>query len=255
MPAAMFQDTRPADLGADGGADPFSDFRVGDPRERLRLLRDLRDAATPVNLNAADGSALAVTLWTVDEHLGRLNFACQTGLPQIDRIVDADEAVAVAYLESVKLQFDLSGFTVVRGQGSAALQCALPRDIYRFQRRSAYRVRPRGHQVPVVALRHPALPEMLLTLRVLDLSIGGCALWLPADVPPLQAGTRIGGVTVALDAESRFEAAVTQQHVSGQGGGGARLGCEWQNLAPAAERLLQRWIDRSQQRSRLLSLR
>ncbi len=251
----MFQDTRPAELGPDSGPDPWGDFRVGDPRERLRLLRDLRDGGTPINLNAPDGSALAVTLWTVDEQHGRLNFATQTGLPQVDRLIDADEAVAVAYLESVKLQFDLSGFTLVRGQGSAALQCGQPREIYRFQRRGAYRVRPRGHQVPVVTLRHPALPEMLLTLRVLDLSIGGCALWLPQDVPALQAGTRLSSVTVALDIESSFEVGLGLQHVSAQGEGGARLGCEWQNLSPPAERLLQRWIDRSQQRSRLLTLR
>lgn len=251
----MFQDTRPADLGAESGTDPWGDFRVGDPRERLRLLRDLRDGGTPINLNAPDGGALAVTLWTVDEQLGRLNFATQTSVPQVDRLIDADEAVAVAYLESVKLQFDLSGFTMVRGQGSAALQCALPREIYRFQRRSAYRVRPRGHQVPAVSLRHPALPEMQLNLRVLDLSIGGCALWLPQDVPSLQAGTRFATVTVALDAEARFEVGLSLQHVSAQGEGGARLGCEWQGLSSAAERLLQRWIDRSQQRSRLLTLR
>lgn len=251
----MFQDTRPAELGPDAGPDPWGEFRVGDPRERLRLLRDLRDATTPINLNAPDGSALAVTLWAVDDQLGRLNFATQTGLPQIDRLLDADEAVAVAYLESVKLQFDLLGFTLVRGHASAALQCAMPREIYRFQRRSAYRVRPRGHQVPAAALRHPALPEMQLTLRVLDLSIGGCALWLPQDVPPLQAGTQIGGAILALDAETRFETGLVLQHVSAQSEGGARLGCEWRGLSAAAERVLQRWIDRSQQRTRLLSLR
>ncbi len=252
--AATFQDTRPAELDAEGGADPWGPFRVSDARERLRLLRDLRDSSVPLNLNAPDGGAVAVTLWAVDADTGRLSFNTQTGLPQVDRLIDADEAVAVAYLESVKLQFELTGFTMVRGLGSAALQCAVPREIYRFQRRAAYRVRPRGHQVPVVALRHPALPDMQLALRVLDLSIGGCALWLPHDVPPLQAGTVVAGLRVSLDAESHFEATLALQHVSVQGEGGARLGCEWQQLSPAAERLLQRWIDRSQQRSRLLSL-
>ena len=125
------------------------------------LRRDLRAGGTPINLNGPDGGALAVTLWTVDEQHGRLNFATQTGAPQVDRLIDADEAVAVAYLESVKLQFDLSGFTMVRGHGSAALQCALPREIYRFQRRSAYRVRPRDHHVPTATLRHPALRDMV----------------------------------------------------------------------------------------------
>lgn len=251
----MFQDTRPAELDASGDADAWAQFRVTHPQERVRLLRSLRDAATPVNLNAPDGSAVATTLWAVDADTGRLNFSAPTGLPQLERVVEADEAVAVAYLDSVKLQFDLHGLTLVRGAGSVSLHGRLPREIYRFQRRGAYRVRPRGHHVPTATLRHPALPEMQLSLRVLDLSIGGCALWLPRDVPPLQAGTQIAGVSLALDADTHFSAGITLQHVAGHGSdAGSRLGCEWRGLDPSAERALQRWIDRSQQRARLLTL-
>ena len=251
----MFQDTRPAELDPSGGTDAWAEFRVTHPQERVRLLRSLRDASVPVSLNTPDGTAVATTLWAVDTDQGRLNFSAPIGLPQIERLVEADEAVAVAYLDSIKLQFDLHGFTLVHGADSASLHCRVPREIYRFQRRGAYRVRPRGHHAPSASLRHPAMPDMTLALRVLDLSIGGCALWLPRDVPPLQAGTQIAGVMLALDADTHFTAAITLQHVSAHGGdGGARLGCEWRKLDPSAERSLQRWIDRSQQRARLLTL-
>jgi c-di-GMP-binding flagellar brake protein YcgR len=252
----MFQDTRPAELDGASGLDAWAEFRVTQPQERARLLRQLCDGQVPVNLNAPDGTALTVTLWAVDAAQGRINLSAEPGLPQLARIVDADEAVAVAYLESIKLQFDLHGFMLVRGTSSNALQCGLPREIYRFQRRNAYRVRPRGAHEPVARLRHPALPDMPLALRVLDVSIGGCALWLPHDVPPLQAGTRVGEMQLELDADTRFTAAMTLQHVSGQGHAeaGARLGCEWHQLPATAERLLQRWIDRTQQRRRLLAL-
>jgi c-di-GMP-binding flagellar brake protein YcgR len=252
----MFQDTRPAELDSASGLDAWAEFRVTHPQERARLLRQLCDGQVPVNLNAPDGTTLTVTLWAVDAAQGRINLSAEPGLPQLARIVEADEAVAVAYLESIKLQFDLHGFMLVRGTHSNALQCGLPREIYRFQRRNAYRVRPRGAHEPVARLRHPALPDMPLALRVLDVSIGGCALWLPHDVPPLQAGTRVGEMQLELDADTRFTAAMTLQHVSGQGQAeaGARLGCEWHQLPAAAERLLQRWIDRTQQRRRLLAL-
>jgi flagellar brake protein len=251
----MFQDTRPAELDASSGVDPWAEFRVTAPQERQRLLRALCDGQVPVNLNASDGSALAATLWAVDTAQNRLNFSAEPGTPQLPRIVEADEVVAVAYLESVKLQFDLQGFMLVRGAHSCALQCGLPREIYRFQRRNAFRVRPRGRHEPMASLRHPALPDMRISLRVLDVSIGGCALWLPNDVPPLQAGSQLGEIKVELDAETQFAAALTVQHVSAQGGNaGARLGCEWRPLSPGAERQLQRWIDRTQQRARLLSL-
>ena len=257
----MFCDTRPAELDSDGGTDAWAEFRVTQPRESLGLLRALRDGNVPVVLNAPDGSSMAVTLWAVDTGQGRLNFSVEAGAPQVASLVDADEAVAVAYLESVKLQFDLQDFMLVRGAQSSALQCRLPREIYRFQRRGAYRVRPRGGHGPQASLRHPGLPDMRLALRVMDVSIGGCALWLPHDVPPLQAGTLVADVQLELDAETRFAAAMRLQHVSSPSHGGeasneqgVRMGCEWQNLSPSAERVLQRWIDRTQRRRHLLTL-
>ena len=262
----MFEDTRPAQISTVGGSDPWAEFRVNHPHERLRLLRALRDGGTPVMLNAPCGLTLGTSLWAVDDQQQRLNFRAEPSAPQLEQLLQADEVVAVAYLQSVKLQFDLPAFTLVRGASSSALQCALPREIYRFQRRSAYRVRALERHEPAATLRHPAMPEMQLTLRVLDVSIGGCALWLPGDVPPLQAGTRIADVHVELDGETRFNAAMALQHVSASGAAvdgneeqpaahqGARLGCEWTGLGAGAGRVLQRWIDRAQQRDRLLTL-
>lgn len=254
----MFQDSRPAEHEPGNAIDLQAEFRVTLPAERLGLLRALCDSQSPVVLNAPDGCTLTATLWAVDMDRGRLNFSAEAGLPQVNGLVDADEAVAVAYLESIKLQFDVQDFMLVRGLDSSALQCGLPGVIYRFQRRNAFRVRPRERHQPLATLRHPALPDMQLGLRVLDVSIGGCALWLPHDVPPLQAGTLFNEVGVELDGETRFAAAMRLQHVSGQGSdgskGGVRLGCEWQGLPVAAERVLQRWIDRTQQRRRLLGL-
>jgi c-di-GMP-binding flagellar brake protein YcgR len=171
-------------------------------------------------------------------------------------MVEAEEAVAVAYLESVKLQFDLQALLLVHGSRGSSLQTAAPREIYRFQRRNAYRVRPSGRGDPRAVLRHPSLPDMQLALRVLDVSIGGCALWLPADVPPMQAGTEIHDVALELDGDTRLRAALLLQHVSSASGStaGVRLGCEWQTLDGAAQRALQRWIDTAQKRRRLLNL-
>lgn len=264
----MFQDTRPAELDASGGEDAWASFRVQHPQERTALLRQLRDGQVPVNLNGPDGSALTTLLWSLDANQGRMSFSASPGLPALDRLVEADEAVAVAYLDSVKLQFDVQHITLVRGAQAATLQCAMPSSIYRFQRRNAYRVRTDGRHGPAARLRHPSLPDMQLALRVLDVSIGGCALWCPNDVPPLQAGTRLGEVTVELGPDTRFQAGLNIQHVSGSGNGtsagsgpaegdrsgGVRLGCEWQQLGGQAERVLQRWIDQAQKRRRMLSL-
>ena len=252
----MFHDTRPAELDASGGEDPWAPFRVNHPQERLSLLRQLRDGQVAVILNGPDGAVLTSTLWSVDGPQGRLSFTADPGLPALGRLAEADEAVAVAYMDSVKLQFDLQGFMVVRGGQTCTLQCSPPQAIYRFQRRGAFRVRTPERQAPTAHLRHPSIPDMRLGLRVLDVSIGGCALWFPQDLPPLQAGTRIADVIVELDPDTRFTTALQLQHVTSLSAGdsGVRLGCEWKNLGGAAERVLQRWIDQTQKRRRLLTL-
>jgi c-di-GMP-binding flagellar brake protein YcgR len=251
----MFQDTRPANLDADGGEDSWGPFRVSHYQERLKLLRRLRDGHQPLVLSGPEGSSLAATLWSVDDTRRLLTFSAQDGLPALDRIVEADEGVAVAYMDSIKLQWDLGGLMLVHGPRQLSLQSHLPESIYRFQRRTAYRVRTSARHAPVVRLRHPAMPEMALKLRVLDLSLGGCALWCPSDVPQLEPGTRLGEVTVELDATTRFASAATLAHVSGLGlhDRGVRVGCEWQKLPPVAERALQRWIDAAQRHRRLMA--
>jgi flagellar brake protein len=248
----MFLDTQPASLGHDGEVDAWGAFRVYDPVERDALLRQLRDGSVPVNLNSPAGCSMVSALWSFDPAQGKLVFSASENDPQLQRLVESDEAVAVTYLDSVKLQFDVSALVLVRSARACALQARMPRDLYRFQRRSAYRVRTLERSAPTAKLRHPSMPEMSLALRVLDVSIGGCALLLPGDVPSLQVGLLLQGVPVELDVDTRFVAALRLQHMSSLRAGGTRIGCEWQQLDGTAQRALQRYIDQTQKRRRLL---
>ncbi len=256
----MYQDTRPADLDSQGDSDAWGEFRVSHPQECLALLRQLRDKTVPVMLNAPDGASMTTSLWSLDADQGKLNLSADPGHPMLARLVDANEVMAVAYLDSVKLQFDLQHLVLVRSANACALQGGLPRELYRFQRRSAFRVRLSERHAPTACFRHPSMPDMMLSLRVLDVSVGGCALWLPGDVPSLQPGTKLATVAVALDADTRFAASVTLAHVSsvsrgdGASAPGMRLGCAWKPLNSGAERTLQCWIDQAQKRRRTLVL-
>jgi flagellar brake protein len=251
----MFEDTRPAALDSHGNTDPYGEFRVTQAQERVAVLRQLRDSSAPVILSAPGGATVATTLWSLDAAADRLHFSAEPQHPHLARLLDAGEATAVSYLDSVKLQFDLQAPVLVRGLGTASLQCGFPRELYRFQRRGAYRVRAAQRHAPHAAFRHPSMPEMKLELRVIDVSVGGCALWLPQDVPALQAGTRLAEVSIWLEPMTQFRSALALQHVSDYypGDEGVRLGCEWQPLDGSAARVLQRWIDQSQKRHRLIT--
>jgi c-di-GMP-binding flagellar brake protein YcgR len=254
MAYPIFQDTQPASPGQGTDGQRWDDFRVDDPTELLRLLKLLRDGSVAVALSSPEGHAASSQLWSLDTARAQLSFSADGAGSALQGLAQADEAVAVAYLDSIKLQFDLHELMLVHDQRSCALRARMPTHLYRFQRRACYRVRTIERNAPQARLRHPSIPDMQLALRVLDVGAGGCALGLPDDVPALQPGSCLSGVRIELDGDTTFDATLRLQHVSAMQPGmpGRRLGCEFVDLGGLAQRALQRYIDRTQQRRRAL---
>lgn len=244
-----------ADIGLAPGR-TVEDFRCSDARAVHALLCELRDTAGPVVLGSADGSVLRATLWTVDLARRRVSFDVEATDPALPSLVVADECTAMAWLNAVRLQFDLGGLMLVHGPRGTALQATMPAELYRFQRRDAFRVALHASQATSVELRHPAIPDIRLSLRVLDLSTTGCALQLPPDMPPLPLGIELHGVLLELDARTTLPVMMRTLHASSAGAqaDGVRVGCEFLSLEPDTRRALQRHVDQLQRQRRLLAL-
>jgi c-di-GMP-binding flagellar brake protein YcgR len=240
-------------LAAEHGG--LEDFRISAPVEIQAVLKQLVDARVMLNLNGSDGTAYTTTLWTADAARGVISFAADAGSGPVQALIEADEAVVVAYVDNIKLQFDAQNFVLVRGDKTSVLNCSMPREVFRFQRRNGFRVRPLLRNAPMARLRHPMIPDMTLSLRVLDVSIGGCALFLPADVPLIDPGVVVNGVQIELDVDTRIMLSLRMQHVTcvNPDAQGVRLGCEIVNPASDVLRGLQRYIDQTQKRQRLLA--
>lgn len=236
--------------------DPLANFRSDHPGEVLALLRELRDRSTPVVLSAPDGGSIGASIGAVDEVRQRVAFEVESGDPRLPGLVEVDEVTVVGYLHAIKLQFELEDLVLVRGPRATILQARMPHHVYRFQRRTAYRVRTLEHGAPVARMRHPGMPDMEIALRIVDISIGGCALLLPEDVPPLQPGSEINRVTLELDTDTELQVGLRIQHATSMMSDvkGLQLGCEFLRGGDASERMLQRFIDQTQKRRRLLSL-
>lgn len=251
-------ETMPMPLDALGAAPGgLDDFRVTDPREIATMLRRLCDGSEPVNLHAGDGSAVEATVWAMDAERASLGLNVDAHDPALQTMVACRDVVVVGYLDSVKLQFDANNLVLVHSPRASVLHCAYPRELFRFQRRGAYRVRPLMRNAPLARLRHSEITELQIELRVLDVSIGGCALFLPDDMPAMRAGALLTQVQVDLDADTRFHVNLRLQHVTVLNGEarGARLGCEFVGAEASALRSLQRFIDQTQKRGKLLSIR
>ena len=85
------------------------------PREIVALLKQFQDGNLLLNLNGSNGAMLSTTLWSLDPTRGQLSFSADALAPMTQRLVECDEAVAVGYLDSIKVQFDVQGLVLVRG--------------------------------------------------------------------------------------------------------------------------------------------
>ena len=259
MPAS-FSDTQPADLSdlrtrnRDKG---LEGFQVSHPKELFGLLRSLVERNIALILACPDGNTLSTTIWCVDAERHTLTLSADSRDGKLARLMDCNEVTAVGYLDNVKLQFELDGLVLVNGPGGSALKAELPTLIYRFQRRESFRVRPIGINSPHARLRHPMIPDMTLNLRVLDVSSGGLALFLPDDVPPIGPGVELNAVLIELDHETHFEVRLRLQHITAINPDslGVRMGCAITHIEPMAARTLQQYIDQTQKRRRAFQLR
>lgn len=249
-------ETRPAPLDGMSDNDGLDEFRVTSPREIQGLLKQLLDGSVLLNLNASDGGVVTSAIWTLDSSRGTIGFNADPNDPAIPALLECEEAVVVGYLDNVKLQFEVHDLVLVHGHRASVLSCPAPREMYRFQRRNAFRVRPLMRSAPVARLRHPDLPEMELALRVVDISIGGCGLFLPDDLPTMNAGVLVQEVRIELDADTRLEVSMRLQHVTAINAEarGVRLGFEFKRVGGDSLRALQRFIDLTQKRGKLMAL-
>ncbi|XHS76665.1 flagellar brake protein [Burkholderiaceae bacterium UC74_6] len=234
----------------------LGEFRVASSAEIAAILRELHDSGALVTLIGEEAEPLVTRITGLDLSRGLLSLEMPLGMSHYS--CKGLEVTAEAFLDQIRVQFELAP-PVRAGEGrDAVLQTSLPALVYRFQRRKAFRVKP--HSRTPVATLQPIEGGESLRLRVLDVSMGGMALLLPAQlltspedegngVPELGA---IFDVRVELDRHTHFKARLRLQHVSlGDESLGTPIGCAFSQLAPDAQRLLQLYIDQTQKLSRL----
>lgn len=233
------------------------ELRVAAPAEIAAYLQQLQLEDAAVTLSGPPGLSLPCRITTVDTATNVLGMELGADPDAISQaLVAGGEITAVAYLGAIKLQFEVDAAVLVSDVQGAVLRSTLPTRLYRFQRRQSFRVQPSGSLYPRVVL--PGTPDQPgRTLRVLDISIGGLALVLPADAAPLPPGQVANALILELDRITALRVALLPHHVSAISGdlqGMAQLGCSFVDLDAAASRALQVYVDQTQKRRRLLRL-
>lgn len=231
------------------------DFRMTSLVEIRAMLTRLCNGSVALVLNTNDGSDWTARPWAIDSARAAISlvFDGDPADPRLQRVLQSSEVIAVGVIDDVKIQFDVSGLVLVQGANSSALRCAMPREIFRFQRRDSFRVRPPLRAAPAARLTHPHLPPML---RILDVSMGGCALFQPGKTALVSAGEVIEDAQLDLEVNVRIATDLRIQHVSelNAEATGMKLGCQFLNASASSLRNLQHYIAQTQKRARLVTL-
>jgi len=245
-----------ANASSPDASDPEAsgDFRIQASAEVLVLLQALRDQQIPITLSTPAGIAVQSCLSAVDAQFAALGFDIHPDDPLLPQLLSAEEVTAVAFLDQIKLQFELEGLLLLSSKAlthGAVLRSPLPSRLYRFQRRQAFRVRP-STRTPQLKLPHPQPGGAELRLRILDLSLGGLAVLWPTELAAPEPGEPFASAQIELDRDTRFEASLRVQNIRPEADGGLLLGLNFARIDNEAERLLQRYIDQVQKLGRLL---
>lgn len=232
------------------------ELRVASTAEITAYLQQLQREGAGLLLAGPQGQSLSSHIVALDADADLIGLKIGTDPEGISQaLVVQGEITAVAYLGTIKLQFEIEAPVLVSGEQGTVLRGTLPTRLYRFQRRQSFRVRP-NTRTPQVrwADANASASDAPLRARIADLSLGGLALQLPAEaVLPWVPGQLLKATQVELDRDTRFDADLRVQHLGEATPEGRLVGLAFADLDAEAQRMLQRYIEQTQKFSRMLN--
>ncbi|HYM47270.1 MAG TPA: flagellar brake protein [Burkholderiaceae bacterium] len=222
-------------------------FAIYSRSEIANLLRQLRDRQVLVTLYYDQAAGFTVSnVLDVNEGFEELILDRTSDAPAQKAIYASKQLVVVAFLDNVKLQFSVGTAESVDHHGRPAFRVRLPQQLLRMQRRNSYRRQPPAIRPATCLIPSPRNKGQYESVRVLDLSVGGLALFVhPAqfDLPTDQDLENcyldlpdVGQITVTL--RVRYVDAESSRN------GVRRCGCEFVDLSESAARMLQRYMNK-----------
>ncbi len=231
------------------GVSPSSDdsrFLLHNHMEILRILRGLSKRHEMVSAFFNNGRDLLLTsIIEVDANNNNVILDYGSNEALNNRILASDRIIFVSFLDSVKIQFVATQIKLTGYEGASAFQIVLPNEVLQLQRREYYRL-----PTPIInplTCRVPLANDHSIEVTLTDIGAGGVGIIIGSDAEAalkpgeIFPGSRIelpgiGTLEVTLRVQSTFT--VTLKN----GSTALRGGCQFDNLRPAMQGLMQRYI-------------
>lgn len=232
--------------------DVADEFRIEGPRAVRAIVRDLMDRNVPLALYV-DGraSAIAANLAHVGEASAgevpdiEIDLAPATDVGEVQALLRAGCATAVALPQGVKIQFRLDPLTVVAEAGASnatvpSLHAPLPALLYRIQRRDAFRVQPPAQDDATCV--HRTVDGGEVRLPLIDLSVGGASVRLDAAEPAPAPGEIWQHNRIESRAARTIPCDLLVLRTTPHDDGGQRVALAFHALPPEVLRTVQMYV-------------
>lgn len=223
-----------------------SRFLVANRLEIVRILRGLSQRNEMVSAFFNSGNDLLLTsVLAVDPEIDTVLLDCGSNQELNQRILRAEKIIFVTSLDKVKVQFTSMGVESGNFENKPAFVVPFPSQVLRLQRREYYRL-----TTPIInplkcKVTFPT--GQVVEFPIVDISAGGIGMIIANSFEvPLRVGSTYPGCRIELPGVGVLELTLSIQSLFEvtlkNGGKSLRSGCQFVNLHPSMETLIQRYI-------------
>lgn len=213
--------------------------------EILYVLKDLLKARTALACELNRGSETFTSEVLGVEAAKGIVLDVPPSQAQMDAALRASTIIIrTAIGAGVRIEFELDGLSAVEWEGGSALTALLPRRMLKIQRRNFFRVSvPKSRPINCM-IGSPG--QESVPYAVLDLGLGGVALYAVEDPPRLKEGRIYEQCRIALPEVGVIEPRIEIRHLTElrvpNRPVAYRYGCRFDRLPASVESLIQRFV-------------
>jgi len=233
-------------------------FQVYSRVEILGVLRAIQAQRVLMTLYFNHGDEfILTTLLSVNPEFEEMVFDAGPDKQLNKRLTDSQRIIGVAFVDSVKVQFNATRAESTTFEGSPAFRLRLPDSVLRLQRRNYFRIptpiaKPLKCTVARPVPPEPVAPEAAAKSKVVELTVveigcGGLALTMNPDELRIEPGASLEQFTLELPGEGSLECKLIVCHISDASKGAIRrhrLGCQFVDMPAAMATLVQRYVNK-----------
>jgi c-di-GMP-binding flagellar brake protein YcgR len=220
-------------------------YQVDSDVEVAYVLRSLARGKAVVTAHVSGSKEFAVTaVLDVDVQTNVVTLDASANLELNQRLIESSPVRFISNDEGVRVQFQALKVESALFKGRPALRITIPRSLYKMQRREYYRM-PTPILNPVTC-SIPLGEEQVLEKSLSDISLGGICLVGEFGEDPPALGSILERCSIGLGAIGtlRIDLCVRNTYLIALKNGthSRRTGCQFLEITPQQEAMVQRYI-------------